>query len=289
MPLRKAAVILALLASLLTVTACVGQDQKTTTTGFRITLQPVPGTLSKKPDVRLQQIQAIRRMLMVRATTIPGVAEPIVELSGDDKVVVDLPGIRDKAQAVRRLTTSGRIGFYPLRNVRSSRYPKARWALYNETKTDKSGFKVYTFKDTVTHKVLVGDTPEQQKRILSSVVNAYDVKRNPRGVKPILTSKDILLNIRADIDPQDESVIQFSLSNHGAEVFADYTNKHIGEKLAVFLDGRMLTAPEIRAAIYGGKCQITGFASLEDAVITADILNTGELPVPIKAIKIENL
>ena len=67
-------------------------------------------------------------------------------------------------------------------------------------------------------------------------------------------------------------------------MFEELTRKNVGKRMAIYLDGGVISAPVVREAISGGKAQITGDFSLEEAKELVQRLNAGALPVPIKLI-----
>lgn len=73
-------------------------------------------------------------------------------------------------------------------------------------------------------------------------------------------------------------------NNEGADIFAKITKEHVGEQLAILLDGVVITAPTIQGEIIGGKAQITGQYSVKEANELARSLKYGALPVPIELI-----
>ena len=105
-----------------------------------------------------------------------------------------------------------------------------------------------------------------------------------RTYKPILTGKDLLPSAKPNLNQRNQTVINIEFNNEGTDVFRKFTRAHVGDYLAVFFDGKLLTAPSINEAIPSGKAEITGFKSLQEARQIAEFLNAGALPVPLKVI-----
>ncbi len=78
--------------------------------------------------------------------------------------------------------------------------------------------------------------------------------------------------------------IVLDFNAEGADLFGKLTSENVGKVIGIFLDGNPVTTPTVNEAIYGGTAQITGSYSLEEAKITAQRLNAGALPVPIKVV-----
>lgn len=81
-----------------------------------------------------------------------------------------------------------------------------------------------------------------------------------------------------------EPVINVSFDNEGTEIFAELTKKNLGKRLGIFLDGVPVSAPVVQEKIEGGKAQITGRFTPEEARDLVRNLNSGALPVPIALI-----
>ena len=259
------------------------------TGGIRIVLQAKPGSLPKNPDARAHRMEAVVKVLMSRAKGLEGVTNPTVEREGDDRVVVELPGVTDKQAATATLTSMARLELYWLRDLETEKKPKGKWEML-DVKTDENGSDIYSFMNKSTKEVVKGDTPKGRERILLKVVNAYDPVRNPKGVKPILTGDDLLPNAKGTSSSfGHRPVILVEFNDKGTKIFHDFTKKHVGEIVAIFFGGRILTAPRIYEPIPTGKAEISGFSTLKEATDTARILNAGTLPVPLRVLSVTNL
>jgi len=107
----------------------------------------------------------------------------------------------------------------------------------------------------------------------------------PTFVPTGLTGKN-LKNASVGFDNQGLSnpKIDLEFDSEGADLFAEITKKNIGKSLPVFLDGNMLTSPTIQSEITGGKAEITGTFTNEEANNLVKRLNEGALPVPIREV-----
>ena len=86
----------------------------------------------------------------------------------------------------------------------------------------------------------------------------------------------------AGIQPPDyEPCVNFELTAAGAAAFARLTEDNIGKRLAIVLDGKILSAPVIRSGIPGGKGMITGHFTMDEAARIALLLRSGSLPAPL--------
>lgn len=82
-----------------------------------------------------------------------------------------------------------------------------------------------------------------------------------------------------------QNVVNLTFSDEGAKKFADLTMKNVGRTIAIVLDGEVLTAPNVREPILGGKAEITGQKTLEEAQNLAVVLRSGALPVKVNIIE----
>ncbi len=86
-----------------------------------------------------------------------------------------------------------------------------------------------------------------------------------------------------------ESQVQLQFDPEGAKLFEELTRKNVNLPLAIFLDGQLLSAPTVQEPIAGGKAQITGQFSIEEARQIVRDLNAGALPVPISLLSQQNV
>ncbi|GKT32028.1 Protein translocase subunit SecD [Aduncisulcus paluster] len=98
---------------------------------------------------------------------------------------------------------------------------------------------------------------------------------------PILTGSEVV-DAKVAFDQQsNQPIINFTLSTFGAKVFGDFTARSIGKRLAVVLDGKVFSAPNIRERIGGGSGQISGNFTVNEAGNVAIALRSGALPAPV--------
>ena len=104
--------------------------------------------------------------------------------------------------------------------------------------------------------------------------------------KRIILSGDNLIDANPGMDNQNnETVVSFSLDRAGAKRFAKATASGIGKRLAIVLDGKIISAPVIRDAIIGGSGQISGDFTFQSATDLALLLRSGALPAPLNIIE----
>ncbi len=100
----------------------------------------------------------------------------------------------------------------------------------------------------------------------------------------VLTGTD-LKDAHEQTDQSNQNLVALEFSDEGGQKFADLTTKNVGKKIAILLDGEVLTAPHVNEPITGGKAVITGSKTLEEAHNLAIMLRSGSLPVKVNLVE----
>ncbi len=240
--------------------------------GIRVVMQADPKSPEDWPKThegRLEKMASIRKTIQNRVKGIGGVTEPVVVVQGDNRLVVELPGVKDPDKALKDIKSTASLEFYYLRDVQNSNNPMGKWRMDVDNEANR-----YVFTGPLGETV---DSISDPEEVLSKVV---DAERN----KPILTGKDLLANAKSALNQRNQTVVNIEFNKQGTIVFREFTRRHVGDYLAVFFDGKLKTAPSINEPIPSGKAEITGFRNLKEAKQMADYLNAGALPVPLKVI-----
>jgi preprotein translocase subunit SecD len=185
-----------------------------------------------------------------------GVAEPVIQQQGADRIVVQLPGVQDTAKAKDIL---GRTATLEIRMVDDS--AEARNAELNN-----------------------GPVPFGTERFLERSGQAVIVK------KQVILTGENLTDAQPGFDTQNqEAAVHLTLDAKGARIFKDVTRESVGKRMAILLfekgKGEVVTAPVIRSEIGGGRVQISGRMSTVEANDTALLLRAGSLAAPMEIIE----
>jgi SecD/SecF fusion protein len=217
-------------------------------------------------------LEAVRRVIENRVN-FTGVSEPTIITKPQDQVVVELPGLKDEAEAIKSLQSTASLEFYWLRQLGNKDHSREGVWSISETVDPVTKAKQEVLVDRSGTPI----TPEQlQDGVFSS--------------DPIVTGKDLQENsCRAVITGTGDPEIEFQFKDKGASAFEDFTRAHVGEYLAVFLDHKLLTAPTIEGVIPGGKGVIHGNFTVESSKALAANLNAGALPVPLEIVETRKL
>ncbi|GAB3343713.1 protein translocase subunit SecD [Bordetella tumulicola] len=184
-----------------------------------------------------------------------GVAEPVIQQQGTDRIVVQLPGVQDVAKAKELL---GRTATLEIRLVDDS--PAAQTALAGGTVP--FGLERYTERD--------GRPLLVRRQVVLTGENLQDAQPG------------------RDSQTQ-QAAVHLTLDGKGARIFRDVTRDNVGKRMAILLfengKGEVVTAPVIRSEIAGGQVQISGSMSAEEAADTALLLRAGALAAPMSIIE----
>jgi preprotein translocase subunit SecD len=137
------------------------------------------------------------------------------------------------------------------------------------------------------HRVVVDlagvQDPDQAVEVIRSTAKL--TFRDPQG--NIVMEGSDLSDAKAGPDPEAAGrfVVNLTFNSEGAKKFADLTSQHIGERIGIYLDDKILTNPEVRSAIVGGQAYIDGYATMEEAANDAVLMRSGSLPVSMTIIE----
>ncbi len=214
---------------------------------------------SIKPQAqRTVQDQALKQNITTLHNRINelGVAEPVIQQQGLDRIVVQLPGVQDTAKAKDIL---GRTATLEVRMVDES--AEARGAEIGN-----------------------GMVPFGSERFLERSGQPVVVK------KQVILTGDNLTDAQPGFDNQtQEAAVHLTLDAKGARIFKDVTRESVGKRMAILLfekgKGEVVTAPVIRSEIGGGRVQISGRMTTMEANDTALLLRAGSLAAPMEIIE----
>jgi preprotein translocase subunit SecD len=216
-------------------------------------------TASIKPEAaRRVQAQALKQNITTLHNRINelGVAEPVIQQQGLDRIVVQLPGVQDTAKAKDIL---GRTATLEVRMVDES--------------TEARGAELGT-----------GVVPFGSERYLERNGQAVIVK------KQVILTGENLTDAQPGFDSQtQEPTVNLNLDAKGTRIFRDVTRENVGKRMAILLfekgKGEVVTAPVIRTEIGGGRVQISGRMTTTEANDTALLLRAGSLAAPMDIIE----
>ena len=204
---------------------------------FKLTLSNYGLVLLKNSSLD-QAIEIVRR----RVDEI-GTNEPNILKRGNDRILVELPGLDDPGRIKSLLGKTANLTFQ----------------FITQNSEESFGTEKLMFED------------ESEEAIVS---------------KRIILSGDNLVDAKPTMDTQtNETVVTFSLDRVGAKKFGKATSTGVGKRLAIILDGKIISAPSVREPIVGGSGQISGNFTFQSATDLALLLRSGALPAPLSIIE----
>ena len=213
------------------------------------------GTLKPTSERAIQE-QALKQNITTLHNRINelGVAEPVIQQQGLDRIVVQLPGVQDTAKAKDII---GRTATLEVR--------------------------------------MVDESTEAQAALAGGMVPFGSERYLERGGVPVIVKRQVVLtgdnltDAQTGFDENQEAAVHLTLDARGARIFKDVTRENVGKRMAIILfekgKGEVVTAPVIRGEIGGGRVQISGRMSTEEAADTALLLRAGSLAAPMEIIE----
>ena len=214
------------------------------------------GTLKPPAAIKVQEA-ALKQNITTLHNRVNelGVAEPVIQQQGLDRVVVQLPGVQDTAKAKDII---GRTATLEVR--------------------------------------LVDDSPEAAAAAVGAAPVPFGTERYvERGGGPLIVKRQVILtgdnltDAQAGFDDHQQPAVHLTLDAKGARIFRDVTRENVNKRMAILLfekgKGEVVTAPVIRSEIGGGRVQISGRMTTQEANDQALLLRAGSLAAPMEIIE----
>ena len=188
-----------------------------------------------------------------------GVAEPSIQRQGDRRIIIQLPGIKDTDRAIQLIGKTAQLEFKLVDDDRS-------------------------LEDAIK-----GNIPEGDEMLYQRLTNPDSGEVSK---KPFLIKKDVMMTgesiatAEVRIDSQyNEPYVSIEFDKGGSSLFGKITKENVKKRLAIVLDNNVYSAPVIQEEISGGRAQITGSFTTEEAHDLAIVLRAGALPAPVKILE----
>lgn len=212
------------------------------------------------PDVEItsENMQTARRIIEDRVNGL-GVSEAVVQIAGDRRILVELPGQRDPDQALSTIKDTALLEFVDFGDLTSQEVSLLINTKINtdyQTASDQNEPGSSSSDDTVFHTVMTGASIEQ---------------------------------VGVTMDALRKYQVVFELTPEGSQIFKEYTTNNTGKILAIVLDNEVISAPRIEEPITGGRGSISGNFTDESAQNLSIQLRYGALPVPLKVVQTETI
>jgi len=212
--------------------------------GMHLILQVDTSGLSEsaKRDAPARALEVIRNRIDEF-----GVKEPVIQLQGEDQIVVQLPGVTERERAIQLIKKTAVLEF----------------------------------------KLVSGDSDKLKKAKEGHVPDGYELASLDNNdillEKNVLLRGDTIVDAKVDFESGGfgRPYVQLKFNDEGAKKFAQITGENVGRLLAIILDGKVYSAPRINELIPSGEARITGNFSIKEAKDLALVLRVGSLPAPV--------
>lgn len=183
-----------------------------------------------------QSLEIIRRRVDETGTR-----EPTIQRQGDDRILIQVPGIGSAAELKDLIGATAKLTFHPV----------------------------------VRRTTNAGDDPGPRNRLVASMDEPgtyYVIEQTP------VVSGEDLVDAQPSFDQNNRPAVSFRFDAAGARLFGDYTAANIGQPFAIVLDDQVISAPVIQSHISGGSGIITGSFTVDESTDLAILLRAGALP-----------
>ncbi len=205
-------------------------------------------------DIYKKNIQdsAIKQSLEIVRKRIDesGTKEPLIQRSGKKRILLQLPGVKDPERIKELLGKTAKLTFH----------------LVDDENSTALNANIEPFG-----KMIVKDIYDENIKYLLD--------------KRALVGGENLVDAKGTFDQTEGHAVSFRFDTEGAQKFGKITTSNIGKRLAVVLDGVVITAPRINSAITGGSGIITGNFNAQEASDLAVLLRAGALPAPLEIVE----
>jgi SecD/SecF fusion protein len=239
----------------------------------------------KPKEVQAIQENAVAQSLEIIRNRIDqfGVTEPVIVRQGSDEIVVQLPGLKDPGRAIELIGKTAELVFKLMDDETRLNLSE----LISEAV--RSGKLKGNYSNEDLNRALAGQIPLDDEIYLLKEVD--EVSGTTFKV-PILVKKRIMMTGEAIKTahvqiggPFNRPFVALTLNARGARLFDEVTRENVGRRLAIILDDVAQSAPVIKEQIAGGRAEITGNFSPEEANDLAIVLRAGALPAPVDIVQ----
>jgi len=190
-----------------------------------------------------------------------GVTEPTIQRKGRDQVIVELPGVKDPERAIKIIGDTALLEFI-----------EAEWSPGDSRTVSAEKLKEFYGGEARLDfvKEMRDGRVESERPIILR--------------KAVLTGAD-LKGAWPGLDQYGNPVVDIEFNSHGAQIFGEVTSRSVNKPIAIVLDKKIISAPNVREPIPSGKAQISGSFSAEEVQDLVIKLKAGALPIPVRLIE----
>jgi len=209
-------------------------------------------------EVTSENMQTSRKIIEDRVNSL-GVSEAVVQIAGDRRILVELPGQRDPEEALSTIKETALLEFVEFGDLPEQEISRL---MHTKIKTDYQTGSAGTEVDSST----------SEEPVYHTVMTGAAIKQ-----------------VGVTTDAAGNYLVGFELTPEGSVIFKDYTTNNVGEFLAIILDKEVISVPRIHQPITAGRGTISGNFTYETASNLSIQLRYGALPIPLKVIQSETI
>ena len=229
------------------VLSSIDSDFKVDIVGAHVTMTPTENALQKrKYDAVDRSVEIVRKRVDETGTR-----EANVQRQGDDRILLQIPGLQDPSRVKALLGRTAKMTFRMV---------------------DEEAPEVADRKTAIA--------PVGSVYLESAESGKYIAVK-----KQVLVGGETLVDARLSYDEYNRPEVSFKFNKQGAKKFGDATRENVGKRFAIVLDNEVISAPNINEPITGGSGRITGQFTAERAQDLALLLRAGALPAPLNVIE----
>ncbi|MBQ6775065.1 MAG: protein translocase subunit SecD [Synergistaceae bacterium] len=227
---------------------------------------------------------SIDRLLAVLRNRIDqyGVAEPIIQKSGSDRIIVDLPGIQDPAAALELIGRTAQMDFREVLDASGRNVPVEPQRRNYDSDIQFVNAQERWKEEVAKLSNASADLIVHAKETEGSLVAPAEDPGVFYLLGPVVLSGKDLVNAEMAPDSLGRMGVSLEFNSEGARLFEEATARMVGKQLAIVLDNVVISAPVVQDRISGGRAQITGRFTAEEAGRLAIMLKAGALPVAVE-------
>ncbi len=230
-----------------------------------------------------------------------GVGEATVQVQGSNRILVELPGVKDPQQAVDLIQKTALLEFVDFSDVTNvSQFVGRKILTDAQVQSDQARATAEAESNAgttaeATQQVGAEATVEATQEAVAPAATPVTPAEEPGVPNPttgqpfhtVMTGSG-LQSAAAQLDQSNQWAIRFELTSEGGQVFGPFTGSAIGKSMAIVLDGIVLSAPTIQARLDTGGT-ITGNFTQDEASTLALQLRSGSLPIPLRVVSSETV
>lgn len=216
-------------------------------------------------DQAVKQAMSDAREVVDRRINALGTLEPTIVLQGSNRILVEVPGLKDPEALKALLGRTARLEF--------------KLVDINANPADLARGNAPIGSEILPYPNAPGGIPYVAYPAQEGEQPRIALKRQT------IVSGDQLINANQEYDQNQQVVVGFTFDSQGGRRFAQATQQNVGKPFAIIVDGQVISAPNINEPILGGRGQISGGFTVESANELAIALRSGKLPVALKVVE----